>query len=965
MAGSDRYSLIVESATRGEAELRRLSDSLNRISDAADKASARSSAAGRAAASSAQGIATSLREAIQNPLAAAGKAVEGFVVSAGKVGLVTGGIGTALGAIGLGALKLVHDVGDAAESILNLADRTGISVDQLDRLQAGAKIAGIDIGSLGTGVKTLATFMGSMNKSGDDARKTLQSLGVSFYDAAGNVRELGDVSEEILRSLGSLKSQQELVATATKLFGKGAVELLPLIRNYKELDSDVRKLGFGTRTELLTSLAKAGDEVDKLGLRWEMLKGKLAIPATAVVNVIASLASVFDDNRQPFRTGFGAFTAAPTLPRAGFTESIQGRIAREQEESENSRLAAIDKIERERLAQRFRSRFALTEQGRQSRLSDIGDRTSEIRAQLASGNLDTAAFQRLRKEFGTLQSEREAIERAIAASNALPAVRKSIGEFVQRSLEVAADSTESALNAITRETVELLLKAPASDDARILAASFRLSQSALFAASQKRFEEVSKGRTTILEREAEDAARALSEGRLRQAGGVFLAVGPNAPVQDTAAIQQSIARREGEEGRAIRNRTRLLELAQQQTEYEARRIELLTGPAGEAQAIERVTALRLAALDIQKQLGAEFDVQAEKLKVLQDAEVRRLELIQRQRDAFKESVGRGFDALLSGGAGGLRSFVAAQGAGLLRTITTNAAGELYTGVQGRFSLPGQRDAQGNPTLLGRLLTGTPFADNGLKTATDMNTLATQENTLALRSMAIGGGGTTSIPGIGTLPSIPGLIGAPGGTVGFNGPVTTIPSGVPGLGNIPALSIPGFTNASARGWTNQYGSGLATGITYAAALGAGTFGVISGIKQGGGRGALTAIGSGLGAAAALDPEPVSKAVLMIAAVAASFATQLLGDPKVKRGEEIDRLIEASRFNEPTPLSFDTDFSGRAFDTNIRGDFRPTIVVQALDARSIIERSDDIADAVRVAMQSGHRVNREMQQVVLAQ
>jgi hypothetical protein len=94
--------------------------------------------------------------------------------------------------------------------------------------------------------------------------------------------------------------------------------------------------------------------------------------------------------------------------------------------------------------------------------------------------------------------------------------------------------------------------------------------------------------------------------------------------------------------------------------------------------------------------------------------------------------------------------------------------------------------------------------------------------------------------------------------------------------------------------------------------------------------------------------------------------ILGDPKKRRDEEINRQLDAAYYEEPTSMGFNFDRFGRGYDTNKRGDMRPTevtVYLSAMDSKSISDNWEPIADAMRTAIYSGHGVNRAMQEAVL--
>lgn len=203
------------------------------------------------------------------------------------------------------------------------------------------------------------------------------------------------------------------------------------------------------------------------------------------------------------------------------------------------------------------------------------------------------------------------------------------------------------------------------------------------------------------------------------------------------------------------------------------------------------------------------------------------------------------------------------------------------------------------------------------------------------------------------------------------------------------------NTSGDSTTSQQ---VTAGIGTAGVLFAGTEGLLGGIKTGGARGGFAAAGSVLGTAAALDPEPISKAVLGISALATGLISALFPDPKVERQRQITEELSKAAYHQPDPITLSIGSNGNLTDTDYRGNVRninatpllqyynqatgfdplhpnnltttaereilpgaaaasqqPGAVivnVTTMDAKSFLDNRDNIAEAVRVAIQDGH-------------
>ena len=148
MPGNSTLSLLIETKTSGSNELSRLELALNRLADASEKAGQRTANAGQKSANTAKSISDSLRGIGENPLEAAGSAVEKFGLSLGKIGGIAVGVVTGLAAASVGAYELAKSYASATQEQVNFATRVGISTAAGQRFGAMAKIAGVDIGVL-------------------------------------------------------------------------------------------------------------------------------------------------------------------------------------------------------------------------------------------------------------------------------------------------------------------------------------------------------------------------------------------------------------------------------------------------------------------------------------------------------------------------------------------------------------------------------------------------------------------------------------------------------------------------------------------------------------------------------------------------------------------------------------------------------------------------------------------------
>ncbi len=329
---------------------------------------------------------------------------------------------------------------------------------------------------------------------------------------------------------------------------------------------------------------------------------------------------------------------------------------------------------------------------------------------------------------------------------------------------------------------------------------------------------------------------------------------------------------------------------------------------------------------------AELDYKKEEQAVRIDTEIKTLELVKQQREQFQGFVS-GLTGASFGGASGIQSFLKGQGQGIVSKMASNATGLLFpTGAPGILSsITGTAE---NPTTIGKLLSGTilgPKASDPLKSATDLNTDATNRNTAAIYELGdylgapisssrvsgtIGGGGGI----LGSIGKIGGLFGGAGGPLGmiFSGfgknsgdQMEGDFSGIPTVPGMPAGMEPDLKRPS------QKLIGYA-----AAAIGAG-LGAYQ-ISKGGAQNVLGGASGIMGGAASIMAlsgmtGPAAPIVAGIG-LALGLTSMIMGDPKKRRADQEARRLMASQFVGPEAINISSDIGGGYSDSDKYGNIR---------------------------------------------
>jgi hypothetical protein len=161
---------------------------------------------------------------------------------------------------------------------------------------------------------------------------------------------------------------------------------------------------------------------------------------------------------------------------------------------------------------------------------------------------------------------------------------------------------------------------------------------------------------------------------------------------------------------------------------------------------------------------------------------------------------------------------------------------------------------------------------------------------------------------------------------------------------PFSGMAGVSSKGSQGATMR-AIGKAAGVAAAA------YGVYSGVRTGGVRGGLSAGASAL-AGASLFAGPAAP-FLAAAALGMGMATMFIPDPRAARARQIAETIDHARYIDPTPQYYTYTKYGQEAYFQTSGGAGPSnvnVTIQALDARSLVDRSVDIANVVAQAVES---------------
>lgn len=219
---------------------------------------------------------------------------------------------------------------DYADSMSDLAGKTGIAVEQLTAMEYALNFSDATLENYTDGLQKLTVNMVSSIEGNKDLSNTFKKLSVSVVDAQGNVRQSKDVFLDTAEAISKMQDGAVKTDLAMKLFGKSAgPELIPLLNQgktgIKELTDEAQKMGAVISTDMANQSAQFNDSMAKMGYAAKGAWNVIAQQLTPSLNAMASsMEKGASDGEILEKTAYGigvAFHAAYTAISFVVTET--------------------------------------------------------------------------------------------------------------------------------------------------------------------------------------------------------------------------------------------------------------------------------------------------------------------------------------------------------------------------------------------------------------------------------------------------------------------------------------------------------------------------------------------------------------------------------------------------------------------------------------------------------------------
>jgi len=171
---------------------------------------------------------------------------------------------------------------ERGDSLGKTAAALGMTVEQLQRLQAAAVESGSSMSGMNNSLLKMSQFISAASDSGSDAAQILRNFGTS----AASLKEAGteEAFYRLAEGLNTVTNSQDRYAMSQMIFGKEARNMAELVgmgaEAIKQTGLEAERTGRVLSKLEVSALKDAGDEIEKLKGTIETMSGK-AIAAVA------------------------------------------------------------------------------------------------------------------------------------------------------------------------------------------------------------------------------------------------------------------------------------------------------------------------------------------------------------------------------------------------------------------------------------------------------------------------------------------------------------------------------------------------------------------------------------------------------------------------------------------------------------------------------------------------------------
>jgi hypothetical protein len=254
-----------------------------------------------------RGMASTLGINVSPALEAVASKFDGVNESVGTAVLTIGAVVTAFASCTVGASEM-------ADELLTLSSVTGMSTDELQKLEYASELIDVSTETMTTSMSKLIRSMDSARGGFKDLQDAFSKLHVTYKDNNGVLLDSQDIFYNTIDALGNIQNETERDALAMKLFGKSAQELNPIIKagssTIKDLGKEAESLGLILDAQTIARLGDFDDAMKRFSYTTKIAKADIGV---VLLPVLTSLVETLGKVPAPVLVGMAVFAGLSAI----------------------------------------------------------------------------------------------------------------------------------------------------------------------------------------------------------------------------------------------------------------------------------------------------------------------------------------------------------------------------------------------------------------------------------------------------------------------------------------------------------------------------------------------------------------------------------------------------------------------------------------------------------------------------
>ena len=200
---------------------------------------------------------------------------------------------------GIRAFKnMISDSLDAADSVGKLAQKLGLTSEQLSEYQYAAHFSAISTADLNAGLGAMIRRLNNFQRDGSGAAaKSLKALGISADYARKHFTSTDIAFKEILKRLEKMPDGFKKTAIAQDIFSKNASRIMRLSSSdLKKLGDEAQKIGMTISQSTYEMAAAYHDQMDRISARFKGMERNISFGLVKPLDAASKTALKFIDN---------------------------------------------------------------------------------------------------------------------------------------------------------------------------------------------------------------------------------------------------------------------------------------------------------------------------------------------------------------------------------------------------------------------------------------------------------------------------------------------------------------------------------------------------------------------------------------------------------------------------------------------------------------------------------------------